>query len=144
MSGETPVQGEAKTIGERLRARGIAPTRQRTEIARVLLARDHHLSAEQLLELVHAEGRVAVSKATVYNTLKLFARHGLVREVFVDPSKVFYDSNTTEHHHLYDVSTGALSDISADAVCLDALPALPDGAVLEGVDIVVRVRSGHD
>lgn len=123
-----------------LRARGISPTRQRLEIARVLFARDQHVSAERLLELVRMEGRVAVSKATVYNTLKLFARTGLVREVIVDPSRIFYDSNTSAHHHLYDTSSGELTDIAADSVHLAALPELPEGAQVEGVDVVVRVR----
>ena len=131
---------EPRSIAAMLRARGISPTRQRVEIARVLLARFQHVSAEQLLGLVRRERRIAVSKATVYNTLKLFAREGLVREVIVDPNQIFYDSNTSEHHHLYDVTSGALTDIAPDSVRLAALPSLPAGTVVEGIDVVVRVR----
>jgi Fur family iron response transcriptional regulator len=131
---------EGASIIDMLRARGISPTQQRVEIARILFARPQHLCAEQLLHEVNEGDGPAVSKATVYNTLKLFAREGFVREVIVDPAKVFYDSNTTDHHHLYDVSSGALTDIAADRVRLEALPDLPDGAVVEGVDVVVRIR----
>ena len=98
-------------IYEKLAQHGVAPTPQRLEIAEILLERPQHLSADQILELLRQKGS-RVSKATVYNTLKRFARAGLVREVLVDPSKVFYDSNTSEHHHLYDVSTGASSPIA--------------------------------
>ena len=136
-------QTSGEAIAERLRAHRICPTRQRVEIARVLLRRSQHVCAEQLMEMVRAEGRVAVSKATVYNTLKLFAEAGLVREVLVDPSKVFYDSNTTVHHHLYDLRTGALTDIAPGAVSVRALPSLPEG-VLAGVEVVIKVRADRD
>jgi Fur family iron response transcriptional regulator len=122
-----------------LLAHGITPTRQRTEIAAILLERPQHLSAEQVLVRIRESGR-RVSKATVYNTLGLFSRRGLVREVIVDPQRVFYDSNTAAHHHLYEVDTGRLLDIAPAAVSIGALPALPAGTVVEGIDVVVRVR----
>jgi len=124
-----------------LRERGILPTRQRLRIARVLFARPQHLSAEQVLALVNREGP-PVSKATVYNTLGLFARKGLIRVVIVDPSKVFYDPNTRPHHHFYNVDTGTLTDVDSEAVALGELPPPPEGTVTEGVDIVIRIRNG--
>lgn len=123
-----------------LEAHRITPTQQRVEIAAILLSRPQHMSAEQLLSLVNQGGTV-VSKATVYNTLGLFARKGLVREVIVDPSKVFYDSNIGPHHHFYDASTGTLTDIAEGQIDIGRLPALPEGKVVEGVDVVVRLRS---
>ena len=119
---------------------GITPTQQRVEIAQVLFARPQHLSADQVLAQVN-ETRAVVSKATVYNTLNLFARKGLVREIIVDPSKVFYDSNTTEHHHFYNVDTGMLSDITPGSLDLPDVPDVPEGTVPVGVDVIVRVRS---
>ena len=62
------------------------------------------------------------SLATVYNTLGLFASKGLIREVIVDPSKVFYDSNTKPHHHFFNVDTGLLRDFDSDAVQIEQLP----------------------
>jgi Fur family iron response transcriptional regulator len=118
---------------------GITPTLQRLEIAQVLFAKAQHLSAEQVLGQVNEE-RVHVSKATVYNTLGLFARKGLIREVIVDPAKVFYDPTTDPHHHFYNVDTGSLMDIDADAVELKRLPALPQGTTEAGVDVIIRVR----
>lgn len=123
-----------------LRKHGINPTRQRVEIARVLFGGTGHLSADRVLALVN-ESRPATSKATVYNTLNLFLARGLIREVIADPNKVFYDSNTAAHYHFYDVDTGELTDIAADGVEVIGLPPMPQGAVAEGVDIVVRIRS---
>lgn len=119
---------------------GIAPTQQRVEIAQILLTRPQHLAADQVLSMVNSDGG-RVSKATVYNTLKLFASKGLLREVIVDPAKVFYDSTVTPHHHIYNVDTGTLTDISVDALPLATVPAAPAGTVTEGIDVIIRVRN---
>jgi Fur family iron response transcriptional regulator len=136
-----PVLGEDEAA-ERLRAYDILPTQQRVQIAQVLLTRDQHVSAEQVLELVKATGR-AVSKATVYNTLGLFATKGIVREVNVDPARVFYDTNNTIHHHFYNVDTGELSDIEAGRMPVDQLPAAPQDTVVDGVEVIIRVRKAE-
>lgn len=123
----------------RLRACDINPTGQRIEIAALLFSRREHLSAEDVFSLVNG-GTGRVSKATVYNTLGLFAERGLIREVIADPERVFYDPNTAPHHHFYDTTTGKLMDISAEEVKISALPALPEGMQMEGVEVIVRVR----
>ena len=129
----------ARDIGEQLREAGITPTQQRVQIAEILFARPQHMSADQILAVVNSDGPIA-SKATIYNTLGLFARKGLVREVIVDPSKVFYDSNTSEHHHFYNVDSGELTDIDAREVMISNLPELPEHTQPAGIDIIFRVR----
>lgn len=131
----------ADNVVHLLREHGITPTSQRVDIARALFSRREHLSAEDVFLAVNSESS-RVSKATVYNTLGLFAAHGLVREVIADPDRTFYDPNTLPHHHFYDTATGALIDIPAEAVEISRLPVLPDGVQMEGVDVIVRVRSG--
>lgn len=124
---------------DRLKAAGVTPTQQRVEIAQILFRQPQHLSAEQVLTEVNVDSAM-VSKATVYNTLGLFAEKGLVREVIVDPTKVFYDSNISNHHHFYNVDTGNLTDIDPASVKVETLPPLPDGTVADGVDVIIRVR----
>ena len=123
-----------------LREHDINPTHQRIEIAYALFSRGEHLSADQVLAIVN-DRHSETSKATVYNTLNLFLEKKLIREVIVDPSKVFYDPNTQPHHHFYNVDTGELADIDAAPIEVHGLPALPEGVVTEGVDIIVRVSS---
>jgi Fur family iron response transcriptional regulator len=127
-------------LADLLRRHDINPTHQRIEIAHALFSRGEHLSADQVLAIVN-ERHSETSKATVYNTLNLFLAKKLVREVIVDPSKVFYDPNTEPHHHFYNVDTGELADIDASRIEVSGLPQLPEGMVTEGVDIIVRVRS---
>ena len=135
-----PFPSDREQIAALLRQHGVSPTSQRVEIASILFAKPQHLSAEQVLTLVNSGEQARVSKATVYNTLGLFAHKGLIREVIVDPTKVFYDPTTVPHHHFYNVDTGTLTDIPADAVALGALPAPPAGTVAEGVDVIIRLR----
>ena len=129
-----------ENLAGKLRHHGINPTHQRIEIAYALFSRCEHLSADQIMAIVN-ERHCESSKATIYNTLNLFREKKLIREVIVDPNKVFYDPNTSAHYHLYDVGTGRLTDIDAADVRISGLPALPAGMVSEGMDIVIRVRS---
>lgn len=126
-----------------LRDRGVNPTTQRVEIAHALFSRGGHYSAEEVFDLVNT-GQGKVSKATVYNTLGLLAERGLIRQVIVDPTRVFYDPNMAPHYHFYDVATGALTDIDAQGVDISGLPPLPEGAQMEGVDVIVRLRHAAD
>ena len=130
-------------VADRLKAHGILPTQQRLLIARTLFSRDQHLSADQVMVCVN-DDKDHVSKATVYNTLGLFASRGLVREVIVDPTRVFYDPNTSNHHHFYNVDTGELRDIEASELDIESLPELPEGTVSEGVDVIIRLRNATE
>ncbi|MFV1996949.1 MAG: Fur family transcriptional regulator [Acidiferrobacterales bacterium] len=128
-------------LTELLRKRGISPTSQRTEIARLLFAHGDHVSAEEVFGRVNADESFSgrVSKATVYNTLGLFADKGLIRQVIADPTRIFYDPNTEPHHHIYDVDSHTLIDVADNDMKIRGMPVLPEGTRLEGVDIIVRV-----
>src|SRR5512134_2143357 len=134
-----PMPYTRDTLVEMLRRHGISPTHQRIEIAYALFARGEHLSADQILAIVNSR-HSETSKATVYNTLNLFLEKRLIREVIVDPNKVFYDPNTEPHYHMYDLQSGRLTDIDAGDVEVIGLPELPPGVVTEGMDIIIRVR----
>ena len=119
---------------------GILPTPQRLEIADILLERPQHLSADQIIERLRFS-KSAVSKATVYNTLKLFSEHGLIKEVMVDPVRKFYDSTTHPHHHFYNTDTGELSDIADARVSFKVFPDIPAGTERDSVEVLIKVRN---
>jgi len=122
---------------------GILSTPQRLEIADILLERPQHLSADQIIERLR-RSKSAVSKATVYNTLKLFSEHGLVKECMVDPVRKFYDSTTHPHHHFYNVDTGELSDIPDAQVIFEDFPDMPYGTERDCVEVLIKVRNRTD
>ena len=129
-----------EAIKERLGRHGVSATIQRLDVAEILFAAPQHLSAEQIIERLKANGK-NVSKATVYNTLNMFVAQGLLREVHVDPERTFYDSTTHPHHHFFNVDTRELMDIPSSEISIDRLPELPAGTQAEGVDVVIRVRN---
>ena len=124
-----------------LRANNITPTSQRVEIAEIVLRVSQHLSAEEIIAELREES--SVSKATVYNTLKLFVEKGLIRLVNVHSERLIYDSNTKPHHHFFNVDTGELTDIDRDAIQISEMPAAPRGTQADGVEVVIKVRDAE-
>ncbi len=127
-------------IESMLRARGIYPTSQRLAIANTLFSKHQHITAEQLHNAV-CQTDSRVSMATIYNALKLFVKRGLLREIFIDTSRTFYDSNTSHHHHFYNVDTDDLNDMPDCPPIHFSDENLPQGTTIESVDIVIRVRT---
>ena len=123
-----------------LKQHDVTPTRQRIEIAGYLFQRPQHLSAENILEGVNAEGN-RVSRATVYNTMGLFTDKGLVREVLIDRERVFYDTNRADHYHVYDVDSGELRDVMRSEIEIASIPELPEGARIVDTNLILRVSS---
>lgn len=131
---------DRERVAQLLHSRGVQATTQRIEIAALILDRPQHLSADEVLRRLHAVG-ARVSKATVYNTLKLFCERGLLRTVDVDPIRQFYDSRTEPHHHFFNVDTGELTDIDPQDIDLSVAARLPSGTVTEGAEVLIRVRN---
>ena len=118
---------------------GIQSTQQRVKIAQIIFAKPQHFSADQILAKVNHKQNL-VSKATVYNSLGLFARKGIIREIIADPSRVFYDSNTSKHHHFFNIDTGELSDVPNDDITVNKSLKLPEGTVADSVNIILKIR----
>ena len=126
-------------VAERLRSCGIQPTAQRLKVASLLLSAPQHLTAEAILERLRTEG-ARVSKATVYNTLNLFAARGVVRQLAVDGDRAWFDSNTEPHYHFQDLESGALTDLPHTAVRFEQLPPPPPGTEYAGIELFIRLR----
>ena len=124
----------------KLRQSGLRPTRQRLALAKLLFARGHrHVTADELHDEARAAG-VLVSLATVYNTLHQFTAAGLLRSVTVEGSRNYFDTNTGDHHHFYCQDDGRLLDIEGSAIRVAGLPSPPDGARVERIDVIVRLK----
>jgi Fur family transcriptional regulator, iron response regulator len=126
----------------RLKQASLRPTRQRIELARLLFqGMDRHVTAESLAE-EGARAGVKVSLATVYNTLHQFQAAGLLRQVIVDTSRSYFDTNTGDHQHFFLEDEGLLIDIPGEHIAVSGVPAAPSGLVVDRVDVVVRVKRG--
>ena len=134
------MDAERVKVEKTLQSHGVKLTPQRVEIGLLLLPKPCHMSADQILKSLRDSGN-RISKATVYNTLNLFSRQGIVREVAIDPAHLVYDSTTHRHHHFFNTDTGELIDIDSPDLSISGLPPLPDGMTQESVDLIIRIRS---
>ncbi len=123
-----------------LREVGLRPTRQRMALGWILFAKgDRHLTAEMLYEEA-TKAKVPVSLATVYNTLHQFTEVGLLRQVAVDGSKTYFDTNASDHHHFFVEGDNELVDIPGNDVIVDKMPIAPEGYEVARIDVVVRLK----
>jgi Fur family iron response transcriptional regulator len=123
-----------------LRQVKLRPTRQRMALGWLLFAKGgRHLTAEMLYEEA-SRAKIAVSLATIYNTLHQFTNAGLLREVTVNGSKTYFDTNVSDHHHFFIENEHNLIDIPATDDIVGKLPDVPDGYEISRVDVVVRLR----
>ncbi|MEL7298806.1 MAG: Fur family transcriptional regulator Irr [Pseudomonadota bacterium] len=120
---------------------GLRPTKQRVTLAALLVGdgRDRHVTAESLYDASRKAGE-KVSLATVYNTLRAFCEAGLMREITVDGSKSYFDTNMSDHPHFFWEDTNSLSDAPAEELEIKRLPEAPAGAEIAKVDVVIRLR----
>ena len=125
---------------ELLRGRGIQPSAQRVAVAQYVLFTEEHPSADRVWARVRSRFPM-ISRATVYNTLNLFAEKGLVRELHLSPDSVVFDANTDAHHHFIDEETGRIYDIPWEKAAMRKLPKLA-GFEIHGYQVVMRGRKG--
>ncbi|WP_411890165.1 iron response transcriptional regulator IrrA [Yoonia sp. SDW83-1] len=132
---------ETQRSADWLAGAGLRPTRQRMTLAGLLIGdgQDRHVTAESLFDAASHAGE-KVSLATVYNTLRAFCDAGLVREITVDGSKSYFDTNMTDHPHFYWEDDASLTDAPADQLEITRVPQAPNGAEIASVDVVIRLR----
>jgi Fur family iron response transcriptional regulator len=127
-------------VKTKLRDVGLRPTRQRMALGWILFGKgDRHVTAEMLYEEA-SRAKVPVSLATVYNTLHQFTEVGLLRQVAVDGSKAYFDTNNSEHHHFFIEDQNDLMDIPSSDVVVGKAPVAPEGFEIARIDVVVRLR----
>ena len=124
-----------------LKRGGLRPTRQRLILAERLIGdgKNRHVTAESLFAAGN-DFKNKVSLATVYNTLRAFCDAGLMREITVNGSKSYFDTNMTDHPHFYWEDTSQLEDAPAGELKISLLPDTPEGAEISKVDVVIRLR----
>ncbi len=140
MTDHAPATGQGQGTAW-LASAGLRPTRQRVALAELLVGdgQDRHVTAESLFEAAVRTGD-KVSLATVYNTLRAFCDAGLLREIVVDGTRSYFDTNMSDHPHFFWEDTAALTDAPAEELQISRLPKAPDGAEIAKVDVVIRLR----
>ena len=126
-------------LEKKLRDAGLRPTKQRLLISNYLFSGPQmHVTADSLYsELIDRD--INISLATIYNVLNVFTSHGLLREISIDPSRSYFDTNIKRHYHYYFEKTGKLEDISIEELKISPMPEKKNGFDVNCVDVVIRV-----
>jgi len=123
----------------RLQSAGLRATPKRIAIGALLFdGLDRHVTADDVAAMARKAG-VRVSLATVYNTLNQFVSAGLMKRITLDTERTYFDTNVSDHHHLFFEENGVLHDIPGDSIRVEGLPAIPAGAKVRSVEVIVRM-----
>ena len=127
-------------VSAQLKLAGLRPTRQRLALAKLLFETGkRHVTAEQLYAEARNNG-IKVSLATVYNTLNQFTKATLLREVVVETGRTYFDTNTANHHHIFNQDTGELWDIPHSSISNSILPKIPEDMTIDRIDVIIRLK----
>ena len=128
-----------------LRSSGLKPTKQRLMISKLLFGQKEtfHFTIDNLSKLIKKKLNKTVSLATIYNTVNAFKKKGYLKEIPLEGNKTYFDTNTSSHHHFYDVDTEKLNDIDNKEIYVDKIPASPSGKSIKSVEVMVRIASDN-
>ena len=128
---------------EKLRKSGLRPTKQRIKICEVLFNTDKtfHFTINDLVKIIEVKANQKISLATVYNTVHAFEKKGYLKEIAINSSQTYYDTNTTEHHHFFDENQKELIDLQDDDVQPIKIKKTILGKKIKSVEVLVRVNS---
>ena len=126
---------------EKLRKTGLRPTKQRTQICEVLFNTDKtfHFTINDLVKMIEAKTNQKISLATVYNTIHTFKEKGYLKEITINSTQSYFDTNITDHHHFYDERKKELIDLENQDIFPIKLKKTIPGKKIKSVEVLVRV-----
>ncbi len=127
---------------KKLRISGLRPTKQRIKICEVLFETDKtfHFTVNELTKKIHSHTAKKISVATVYNTVHAFEKKGYLKQIPINSSQTYFDTNTTNHHHFYDVQAEKLIDLdSKDVGPINIQKSIP-GKKIKSVEVLVKLE----
>ena len=130
---------------EKLRESGLRPTKQRIKICDVLFNREStfHFSISDLIKKIQNTDEKTISLATVYNTVHAFKKKGYLKEITINETQSYFDTNTSEHHHFFDENEKKLIDIDNEEI--EPIKIVKDmpGKKINSIEVLVRVATDN-
>tara|TARA_B100001250_G_C19437288_1_gene630140 strand:+ start:39 stop:455 length:417 start_codon:yes stop_codon:yes gene_type:complete len=130
---------------EKLRKSGLRPTKQRIKICEVLFNTDRtfHFTISDLVKKIEAKANQKISLATVYNTIHAFEKKGYLKEIAINSSQTYFDTNTTNHHHFFDENHKELIDLKDEDVHPIKIKKIIPGKKIKSVEVLVRINTDN-
>ena len=130
---------------DKLRKSGLRPTKQRIKICEVLFdgEKTFHFTIKELVKIIENQANIKVSLATVYNTVHAFIKKGYLKEIPLNASQSYYDTNVTHHHHFFDEEENKLIDIHQDDVDEVNIKRTIPGKKISSVEVIAKIVSDN-
>ena len=130
---------------EKLRKSGLRPTKQRIRICEVLFNanKTFHFTINDLVKMIEINTNQKISLATVYNTVHAFEKKGYLKEIVINSSQTYFDTNTSDHHHFFDEKQKELIDLENEDVHPIKIKKSLPGKRIKSVEVLVRVDSDY-
>ena len=130
---------------EKLRNSGLRPTKQRVKISEMLFSTDKtfHFTIKQLVKMLENSNNFKVSVATVYNTIHALKKKGYIKEIPINSSQSYYDTNISHHHHFFDENEDQLIDLNEDEVEEVKIKKTLPGKKIKSIEIIAKIVSDN-
>ena len=126
---------------EKLRKSGLRPTKQRITICEVLFNTDKtfHFTINDLTKIIESNANQKISLATVYNTIHAFEKKGYLKEIAINSSQTYFDTNISNHHHFFDEREKKLIDLEDKDVLPIKIKKIIPGKKIKSVEVLVKI-----
>ncbi len=126
---------------EKLRNSGLRPTKQRLQICEILFEtkKTFHFTINDLAIKIKDQTKNKISLATIYNTVHAFEKKGYLKQIPINSTQTYFDTNTTEHHHFYDLKEEKLIDLENCDVGPINIKKKIDGKKIKSVEVLVKL-----
>ena len=127
---------------EKLRNSGLRPTKQRLQICEVLFdsEKTFHFTINELDQKIKKQINDKISLATIYNTVHAFEKKGYLKQIPVNSNQTYFDTNTTDHHHFYNLKDGKLIDLENSEVGPINIKRKIDGKKIKSIEVLVKLE----
>ena len=128
---------------KKLRKSGLRPTKQRIKICEVLFdtKKTFHFTISDLVKLIEIRANEKISLATVYNTIHAFEKKGYLKEISINSSQTYFDTNTSNHHHFFDEKQKELIDLEDVDIDPVKIKKRIPGKKIKSVEVLVKIDS---
>ncbi|MBD1153810.1 transcriptional repressor [Pelagibacterales bacterium SAG-MED23] len=125
----------------KLRESGLRPTKQRIKICEVLFnsTETFHFTIKDLVKIIENQANIRVSLATVYNTVHAFNKKGYLKEIPINSSQSYYDTNISHHHHFFDEDENKLIDIDQNDVDEVMIKKTIPGKKIKSIEVIAKI-----
>ena len=130
---------------EKLRSSGLRPTKQRIRICKLLFDRKKtfHFTINDLSKILQKENSKQISVATIYNTINSFKKKGYLKEISVNKDKIYFDTNTSDHHHFLDINTNELIDLKKEYVDKIRIKKNLPGKKINSIEVLGKIENSN-